>query len=29
VGHASEATTNLYLHAVEADKVPDVFAVQT
>ena len=26
VGHASEATTNLYLHAVESENVPDVFA---
>jgi len=26
VGHTSEATTNLYLHAVESENVPDVFA---
>ncbi|MCX7429251.1 MAG: site-specific integrase, partial [Planctomycetia bacterium] len=26
VGHTSEATTNLYLHAVEAENIPDVFA---
>ena len=29
VGHASEATTNLYLHAVEAENIPDVFAVRS
>jgi integrase len=29
VGHTSEATTNLYLHAVEAENIPDVFAVQS
>ena len=26
VGHASEATTNIYLHAVESENIPDVFA---
>ena len=26
VGHTSEATTNIYLHAVESENVPDVFA---
>jgi integrase len=26
VGHTREATTNIYLHAVESDSVPDVFA---
>ena len=26
VGHVSEATTNLYLHAVESENIPDVFA---
>jgi len=27
VGHANEATTNIYLHAVESENVPDVFAM--
>ena len=26
VGHTNEATTNLYLHAVQSENVPDVFA---
>ena len=29
VGHTSEATTNLYLHAVESENIPDVFAVRS
>jgi integrase len=28
VGHASEATTNIYLHAVESEDIPDVFAAR-
>jgi integrase len=28
VGHVSEVTTNLYLHAVQSEHIPDVFAVR-
>jgi integrase len=28
VGHRSEATTNIYLHAVESEDIPDVFAAR-